>query len=180
MNWSSAGEKAEGENKLGIGWSCVALLVWIGLGYLLAHLQPHADPHDHPADRRGLVHIAEQVRATDIRREPRVIYVAGEPALFFQLCAVGEPIVAPIPFVPREPATKDGRPISTFIVVGPHANRDLRFKQAWAATQDRWELVAEYDYRPSLVVWLDLNDPRESPQLTTRDRDRVRLYRLRE
>jgi 4-amino-4-deoxy-L-arabinose transferase-like glycosyltransferase len=130
-------------------------------------------------DRRGLVTIAEQIRATDVRREPRVLYVFGEPAIFFQLKAAGEPIVSPVQIVPTEPATENGRPIPTYLVAGPHANRDPQFAKEWTASKDRWQLVQEFEYEPSLVVWLDLADPRKSPQ-STRDLDRVRLYRLRE
>lgn len=130
-------------------------------------------------DRRGLVRIAEQVRATDIRRQPRVIYVYGEPAIFFQLKAAGEPIVSAIQTVPSEPATSDDKPVPTFLIAGPHAQRDPQFQEQWSAVKYRWELLHEYDYQPSPVVWLDLNDPRESSQ-ATHDLDRVRLYRLRE
>jgi hypothetical protein len=159
-------------------WGCVVLPGWLALGLLMNAAMPHDDLHDHPLARRGLVTIAQQIRATDIRREPRVVYVFGEPAIFFQLRAAGEPIVSPVQMVPTEPATDAGQPIPTLLVTGPHAHRDPQFQQQWTVAKDRWELVQEFEYEPSLVVWLDLNDPRQSPQ-TTRDLDRVRLYRLR-
>jgi hypothetical protein len=177
MNWPPIAGIEKDKAELGIGWSVAALIAWIGLGLLMTYLQPHQDWHNHSADRRGIMHIAEQIRATGIRGEPRVVYSAGEPSIFFQLTAAGEPIAAPVPFVPREPATKDGLPIPTFIVVGPHANRDPQFQEQWAAAKGKWKLVQEFDCQPSAVVWLDLNDPRQSPQ-ATRDLDRVRLYRL--
>jgi 4-amino-4-deoxy-L-arabinose transferase-like glycosyltransferase len=179
LNWSIVMEEGCESKQLHPAWGCVVLPGWLALGLLMNAAMPHDDLHDHPLDRRGLVTIAEQIRTTDIRREPRVVYVFGEPAIFFQLKAAGEPIVAPVPFIPAEPATKDGRPIPTLLVAGPHANRDPRFAKEWAAAKDRWHLVEEFDYEPSLVVWLDLADPRTSPQ-DTRDLDRVRLYRLRE
>jgi dolichyl-phosphate-mannose-protein mannosyltransferase len=67
----------------------------------------------------------------------------------------------------------------TFLVTGPHANRDPQFQQQWAAEKDRWELLHEYKYQPSDVVWLDLNNPQKSPKESA-NLDRVRLYRLRE
>lgn len=131
-----------------------------------------------PSERRGILRIAHQVQSVAAAREPRVIYVAGEPALYFQLRAAGEEIVSAVQDVPTAAATLDGRPIPTLLIVGPHAQRDPRFLRQLAAARDRWELVQEFDYHPSAVVWLDLNHPRSSHQATADD-DRVRLFRWR-
>src|SRR5205823_4705407 len=65
---------------------------------------PHDDHVKQSYDRRGLLRIAQQVRETERPREVRAIYVYGEPALFFQLRAAGEEIVAPIQYVPDQAA----------------------------------------------------------------------------
>ncbi len=181
LNWADVlapNDEPPIEQGWGNWWGFPFFAVWLGTGACILSLFPNDDHWDRPAHRRGLVRIAQQVRATDIRRQPRVIYVFGEPAIFFQLKAAGEPIVAALQNLPIRPAAKDGRPIPTFLIAGPHAQRDPRFQSQWSASKDRWELLHEFDYQPSPVVWLDVNDPRQSPQETA-DLDRVRLYHLR-
>jgi hypothetical protein len=106
----------------------------------------------------------------------RAIYVYGEPAVFFQLHAAGEGIVVAVADVPMSAATFDGRAAATFLIIGPHAERDAHFQEQWNAAQDRWRLVAEYEYLPSPLVWLDLHDPRtvagSAPQ-----KESLHLYR---
>ncbi len=179
LNWSIGTERGDEAKQLHPAWGCAVVMGWIGLALLVAFTRPHDDVLKVSTDRRGLVSIVEQIRATDIRREPRVVYVFGEPAIFFQLKAAGESIVSPVQMVPTEPATDAGRPIPTYLVAGPHANRDPQFAKEWEAAKHRWQLVQPFDYQPSLVVLLDLADPRTSPK-STRDLDRVRLYRLKE
>ena len=129
-----------------------------------------------PANRRGLERIARQVHATQAPEELRVIYAHGEPALYFQLRAAREEIVAPVQEVPRQAATIDGKAVPTFLLVGAHAQSDSEFQQQWAAAQDRFELVTTFDYAPSPIVWLDLHDPRKpAPESGSHV---VRLYRL--
>ena len=145
---------------------------------LLVPIVPHQDHWERSGDRRGLVRVAEQIRATDIRVGGRVIYVYGEPALFFQLRAAGEELVSPIQEIPSRAAMLEGKAIPTLLIAGPHAHRDPEFVRQFDAVQDRWELVQEFDYQPSAIVWLDLNDPRRSPKETEKE-DRIRMYRLR-
>lgn len=180
LNWSPLLGNTEEERPLepGRAWGCGLALVWFALLFVLQAAAPHDDHLTHTGDRRGLVRIAEQIRATDIRHQPRVVYVYGEPALYFQLRAAGEPLAAPVQTVPAASAAAAGQPIPTFLVAGPHANRDPQFQEQWSAAMDLWQLVGEYDYEPSPIVWLDLNDPRQSPA-STAELDSVRLYRLR-
>src|SRR5207244_2309054 len=77
------------------------------------------------------------------------------------LRAAGEPIVAPVEVVPVESATIDGKPVPTFLIIGPNAENDPRFQQQWKDLEGRWALVAAFAYQPSSVVWLDLHDPRK-------------------
>jgi hypothetical protein len=164
----------------GWGWGCLFVIGIHILAFIHLALAPHEDHWDRLVNRRGLVEIAQLVRTTErTSGQPRVIYVFGEPALFFQLRAAGEQNVSPVQLVPDYPATLEGRPIPTFLLAGPHANRDPQFQSQWSAVKERWELLHEYEYQPSDVVWLDLNRPQEPPKETA-DLDRVRLYRLRE
>jgi 4-amino-4-deoxy-L-arabinose transferase-like glycosyltransferase len=157
-------------------------LLWLAIGCGLVAFQaliPHEDHLTYTGDRRGLESIAQEIRAGHEPREPRVIYVYGEPAMLFQLRAAGEEIVIPVQDIPPSPAAENGQPIPTLLIAGPHALRDPGFQQQMAAAHARWMLVSEFSYQPSYVVWLDLNDPRRSPQETS-SLDRVLVYRSRE
>jgi dolichyl-phosphate-mannose-protein mannosyltransferase len=140
-------------------------------------------------DRRALLKIAREIRrdldqatfapAAAISPPSRAVYVFGEPAIFFQLRAGGEPIVVPAQHVIIQPATIGDEPAPTFLVTGPHAQRDPQFADEWAAEGSRWALVTEYAYTPSFLVWLDLHDPRHIPGNGPDSIHAIRLYQLR-
>ena len=163
------------ETRLGRFWQGA---LWAVVAAALLSLSVFIQRRELPLERRGIMHIAGRVRETANSTEPRAMYVYGEPALYFQLRAAGEELVSPIQELPSTAATLEGRPLPTFLMAGPHARRDPEFVRQLAAAKDHWELVREFDYQPSAVVWLDLNDPRRSPNETA-DLDGVRLYRLR-
>lgn len=139
-------------------------------------------PHEHHLlqshQRRGLVHIAKQIRDAAANHESRVFYVFGEPALFFQLRAAGEPFVAPVQDVPKQVATLNDRAVPTYLIVGPHAQTDPQFKQQWSSVEDSWQLLEAFDYTPSAVVWLDLHDPRRPIEALAGHS--IRLHQLRD
>jgi hypothetical protein len=130
--------------------------------------------------RLGLRDVAHAIRSPGADANGRAIYVFGEPALFFQLNAAGESLVRPVQSLPGSPATVEGKPIPTYLVAGPHANRDPQFNAAIAAAGERWELVRSYPHRPSAIVWLDLYDPRQPVPQDAAALDEVRLFRLKE
>jgi dolichyl-phosphate-mannose-protein mannosyltransferase len=163
-------------HRLIIGCSPVGVLVASVAAALLLPLDD-ASGRLPGRDRRALESIVRQIRAITPGDNTRVIYVLGEPALLFQLLAAGEPIVSPLEYIPREPATKAGEPIETWLVVGPGELAKPTFQAAWARAQPRWEILHDLDYQPSQLVWLDDHDP------TCRDREqstgRIRVARLR-
>ena len=169
-------EKGFYDSPLGKFWKWVFL---VALGTVLTTLAFFVRWQGLPSDRRGIERIAQQIHASEPTNQPRAIYVYGEPALFFQLRVLGEELVGPVPELTETAVTLKGKPIPTFLIAGPHAWRDPEFHRQLSAAKDRWELVNEFDYRPSAIVWLDLNDSRRSPEETAND-DRVRLYRLRQ
>jgi hypothetical protein len=138
-------------------------------------------------DRQQLVAIAKQAHArletsgVDASLPPsapsRAVYVHGEPALFFQLAAAGEPIVVPTQDVPPA-ATFFDQPIPTYLVVGPHTRRDPAFLRQWKSAHPNWNLIKSWPYEPSALVWLDLNDPRLPKKASHAEHDRIDLYRL--
>ena len=167
------------EKLIGTRWRRLAFLgAWAALGIMVALISPRRPMLSLSRDRTGLARVAAETRNGIGPESANAIYVFGEPAMFFQLRASGEEHVAPVQALPREAATIDGQPIPTFLVVGPHAERDPQFKEQWEAAEDRWELIKEFEYKPSAVVWLDLHDPRQPPE--TSNRHRVRQYRLRQ
>jgi hypothetical protein len=106
------------------------------------------------------------------------VYVYGEPAMFFQLAAGGEAAVMPAQQVANRAAILGGRELPTFLVVGPHAERDPQFAAQLAENVHRWRIVSEIPYAPSPIVWLDLHDPRRLAS-TEPDLDHhFRLYRF--
>jgi dolichyl-phosphate-mannose-protein mannosyltransferase len=110
--------------------------------------------------------------------QPRVIYVLGEPAVLFQLRAAGEPLVVPLQGIPTEPARDAGQPIATYLVLGPHSLGGAQRNHSQGAALAGWNLIAGHEYRPSLLVALDLYDPRHSDLGEQRQRNQVTLYRL--
>jgi hypothetical protein len=137
------------------------------------------------SDRRALLNIAAKLRsdletsapspATATSLPTRAVYVFGEPAMYFQLAAAGERVLEPAQGIAATSVTLGGRALPTFLIAGPHAGRDPRFREQLAAVGSRWKLVHAYEYMPSKLVWLDLHDPR-SPAA---ERDAAsRMFRL--
>jgi dolichyl-phosphate-mannose-protein mannosyltransferase len=163
------------------GWKSLAALFGVVLvaGIVATLCWPNLSRFHLARDRRGLQQIAWQIRETEKQGEVRGIYVFGEPALFFQLRAAGEEIVAPIPDVSVKQVKLDGRDLPTFLVVGPHDQNDAKLQTQLQADPPRWKLVAEYDYAPSALVWLDLHDPRASVSNSDASRKHaIRFYEL--
>jgi 4-amino-4-deoxy-L-arabinose transferase-like glycosyltransferase len=140
-------------------------------------------------DRLGLKHIAAQLHrdldtATTVNKGAsasdavRVVYVFGEPSIFFQLSATGETVVSPVQQVISSSASREGRDLPTFLVVGPHSQRDPNFLKQWAAEESHWKLLREYSYSPSAIVWLDLHDPREPASAGEFETHNIRLYQF--
>jgi len=138
-----------------------------------AHLVP-------PRNSRLNLFFACQSLRADLHpsSDPRVIYVFGEPAAFFQLKAAGEPLVVPIQTIPTDSALDGGQPIATYLLLGPHSLGQPDFEGSWHTRQKpSWDLVGAYDYEPSPIVYLDLYDPRQYPPGNL-ERNRLKLYRL--
>ena len=122
-------------------------------------------------NRLAIKQLAERIRAdlasqrssdqtTGSGNGLRVVYILGEPALYFQLCAAGEALVRPVQAIVTTPAAVDGRPIATFLVIGPHAEREPALHSSWVTASKRLTLVGTYRFKPSSIMWLDFHDPR--------------------
>ena len=157
------------------GWTpfVVQLALVMAFAGFAANL-PRADM-DFSRDRRGLLAIAREIHADVEATSPRVVYVYGEPALFLQLRAAGEELIAPVQDISTSPTSVEGKTVATFFIAGPNTQQDADFQRNWQAAQQKWQLIHTYDYRPSPLVWLDLQDPRS--QSHTLD-SAVKLYEL--
>ena len=177
-------ESVEGVNFWPGGWERARHSRIFGIAILIALFAVPAIffPHEHHLlqsyERRGLMHAAQQIRDATANHESRVFYVFGEPALFFQLRAAGESLVAPVQDVPKQAITLSDRPVPTYLIVGPHAQTDPQFKQQWSSAEDRWQLLETFNYMPSAIVWLDLHDPRRPIEVAAGHS--IGLYQLRE
>jgi hypothetical protein len=125
-------------------------------------------------DRLSLQTIARAIQEEANPKIPRVVYTFGEPAVFFQLRAAGEPVVAPVQDIPATATSLEGRAIPTFLVTGPHTEQDLGFQEQWTTASSNWTLVRTFEYRPSALVYLDLHDPRQP----NRSAHAIRLYKM--
>jgi len=170
-------------------WTPRGAIVLACVGFALPLILPKWDQtaRNVSASRIGLQSIARHLQSDcdqETRASPaqpssgvtRVVYVLGEPALLFQLCAAGEPVVRPTDHPVASPAALEGRELPTFLAIGPHAHRDQAFAADWAMVQANWRLVASYDDQPSVIVWLDLNDPWQAPHERPLP-ERIELYR---
>ena len=155
----------------------------LGIVFILGGLFAHATGRIWD-DRRGLANMAERIRevisktnAAEGHDDTAVVYVYGEPALFFHLRAMGVAPVAPIQTVELTPSTANGVPVPTYLVSGPHAIRDRSFQASWKTSESRYEFVAAFPFRSSTLVLLDNYVPRDLQGIGVVEQ--VRLYRIR-
>ncbi len=147
-------------------WRRAALLAIIAAaGIVVAILKPprtrwELEKWEIGSDRTGILRAAHEIEDVLGNEKSRVIYVYGEPAMFFQLRAAGEPLVAPVADIPSRAAANDGTPTATYLITGPHSKTDSHFQQQWTDAETDWQLMKSFDFNPSPVVWLDLHDPR--------------------
>lgn len=134
--------------------------------------------------RTGLAELAPKIHAilrqttADDRKLSEthaVVYVFGEPGLFFHLPDDGLAVkpAGDLSFVDIE-AT---RRLPTFLVTGPHAHRSQAFADEFAKRANQFELVASYPYDASDFVRLD--DVSATQLRAHREPLEVRLYRVR-
>lgn len=163
-----------------LGWIFGAFLaavaVSIGVLYSLQVIDPQALMPSY-LPRLSVRDTARQLVQALPSSPARVVYVYGDPALFFQLRAAGEPLVVPVAVVPAQPAEIQGQPVPTYLVVSSYAQRDPAFQRLWPEHAGQWQLVWQHVWRPSALVWLDWEDARQPQHVPTAS---VTVYRFRE
>jgi hypothetical protein len=160
----------------------VAAALWVLAALVAGRWLPSAErmAELHGGTRRSYLAAAAEIRMvlghhppTESGMPGRIVYVVGEPALFFQLAAAGEELVIATQQIPNrlEPGAAP-----EFLVTGPHTERDPAFQGAVGkAGADLRELTA-FLVKLSPLVELDLGDPRTAA--ASRERRRFRVFRL--
>lgn len=164
-------------SRLGFLWltPVVCLCVWRAIGHAAPAWQ----------DRSALAIIADQAvaaAAANCKGEPGlnaeldfVIYVYGEPGLFFNISSdrVATNPVMNLSFA--MPGSSHSRG-PTFVLAGPHAWRNPQFGEQYRKLPDDTLIeVAEFPYQVSDFVLLDDHAP---GQLSKHRQDVVKLYRV--
>jgi hypothetical protein len=100
-------------------------------------------------------------RAKQLRDDPNeaVVFVYGEPALFFHLNALGTHAYIPAGDLKFVEMTKSELPL--YLVAGPHADRTQAFVEEFSRVKARLKRIAEYQYAPSDLVLLNQYAPHE-------------------
>ena len=169
-----------------LSWVWTAMLVGIvALSLVPGHdLTAKAVPGWQP--RTSLAAIAGRI-AEDVGREHSgntgpvganvIVYVYGEPGLFFHLRAQGLQLVGPISDLRFAEAGSEAPPRPTYLATGPQAHRrSPTFAEQFARCRERFQLVTTYPYLPSDLVLLDECSPDELASHRTQE---IRLFRLR-
>jgi hypothetical protein len=135
-------------------------------------------------DRSGLATIAElaiEEASVESMKNPSdradvqfVVYVYGEPGLFFHVPRDGVP-AQPIQDLNFAKPGSDHPRIPTFLLVGPHARKSIVFQDQLRDVRDQLQLIKSYNYRASDFVLLDDFNPSE---LAKTGPARVVLYRV--
>lgn len=120
--------------------------------------------------RRCMASAAADAGGDSSRDGKVIIYVYGEPALFYQLSLAGA--------ITRPVARLDvaHRELPTFVAVGPHAERTAGFAEQFRRAGNSLTLVDRIPYRLSDFVLLDAHSPE---QLDDRRVEMIRLFRVR-
>ena len=134
--------------------------------------------------RTGLSSIASSVRETiqhDVAAwtpsADALVFVYGEPGLFYQLRAAAQ--MAAVPIADLNVVTSFGAPgTSAYLVAGPHAQRSREFTMQLAQHRGRFEKIAAFDYAASDLVLLNQHHPRELAAANSGAASEVRLYRV--
>lgn len=111
-----------------------------------------------------------------------VCFVYAEPAVLFHLAAEdarrAEVTLLVQPTADLAGVVRDARRLDlpTYLLAGPHADRDSNFAAAWPGVADRMQLLAEISYTPSDLVLLDSHGPAEL--FAGRPSERLRLFRV--
>ena len=177
VRWQPAAELGR-QKGIAIAGLCAALVA-------TALAAPRLTAQQIPAwqSRTGLESIAHQIaRRIELTNNPSrvIVYVYGEPALFFHLRAAGLPNVGAVGDLSFAEAGRHPPDVTEiFLVTGPHSESDPAFAEQMRKVSHRLEETATYSYLPSDFVLLDRMDPRSFVPRDRRAGEPVRLWQRR-
>ncbi|MFV1963819.1 MAG: ArnT family glycosyltransferase [Pirellulaceae bacterium] len=165
----------------GVSWACLIT----SLSFLAWSL-PRVAESRVPAwqSRTGLKSMATDIvakarkraRASSLDSNEVLVYVYGEPALFFHCRRQGLPLVGPVQNPQAAVIGKREAGCPAILATGPHAHHSPEFAAQWEASQGDFELLARYAYHPSDLVLLNRYPPRDLTRAQPRPREEIRLY----
>lgn len=187
----SAAQETDTATEAGRSWRRPQVkFIWLLPLIFLCCWRATAQPAGAWQNRSALADIADEVIAAataDCKDEPLVnanvrfvIYVYGEPGLFFHIPQDSEPGEPVIPVRPvmdlsfAKPEANHPR-IPTYVLAGPHAWKTEQFGQQLRDVQDSMKLIDVFPYRVSDFVLLDDHSPEH---LARHRKDDVRLFRV--
>lgn len=146
--------------------SGVGISIVLTVGFLLTARVVGWQPAPAWENRTGLQSIATSILSSLPNDEDQVVYVLGEPALFFHLAnqsdSPGRVFVPAADLASLGPPERDTGAISIYALQGPHARRtptDPAAGISWA--ESNAQQVAEWTYEPSTLVLLNQHTPAE-------------------
>lgn len=96
-----------------------------------------------------------------------VVYVYGEPALYYHLCRLAPQNVVIVPVANlgfrNDPPARE--PVPIFLVSGPHSARDPKYLQEREQAGERLISIAQIEVQTSDLLLLDIHSPGEIVQL---------------
>ncbi len=141
---------ASGNRKWNVQWPEVVFIGWL---IVCTSIRCQIGSAHVWQDRAGLSRSVQSM-ATLIRdrSDEAIVYVFGEPSVFFALKANGLPLVAPVQSLNF---LANPLPRPTFFIRTAHAFRSDGFAAEWREHQDNFEEVNEQGLPESLLVQLD-------------------------
>ncbi len=106
-----------------------------------------------------------------------ILFVYGEPGLFFHLRARGLALVAPVGDLSFLEAAVD-ESYARLLITGPHAHRSPEFAAQLAKHSPALQLVSRYRYQPSPLVLLDQYPAERLLSGANEFEEEIRVYRV--
>jgi len=188
QNWTTADNRQPQAGST-YAWIIAATCLVVGVGCMAA-AAPQLNAKGLPAwqPRTGLESAAVEmvaeaaVAARGLPRDPGVladfvIYVYGEPGLFFHLSRLADQH-GNFAVQPASSLGFEALPVPTYMAIGPHGLRSERFGRDWPISGRRFRLIGSHPDRASDLVLLNQYSAREIESSQTGQDQQTRLYLL--
>jgi len=157
----------------------VGASLWSGESVLARGVPGWEDRTDLERATRSAVARAREYVQKELHRDPAsvVMYVFGEPAIFFH--ASGEGVVAaPVANLGFADPRAQRPPVPAFLLAGPPATRSENFASQWRQFGSQFSKVDVIRYQPSDLVLLDEFHPDSLARTNERPQEEIQLFYL--